>query len=191
MITAGCIADFDNWKSMGSSGIECTVKERELTAILKLLCHTVKNYPGVFYRGKGHAVLPILGRIVPLFAEPELRLDAHHGGLCSLGGDRFLLHYCCDISDRTSRWLSRVILHQSKSKLWSSDIVVNISSILKKSWCFLCSSLHDSLFDTLYSLVALLKSGELETYRQLFIGAMLLVEGISEEVTHPLTFLVR
>lgn len=89
------------------------VKERELAAILKLLCHTIKNYPGVFYRGKGHAVLPILGRIIPLFAEPEL------------------------------------------------------------------SARHDGLFDTLYSLVALLKSGEWETYRQLFIGAMLLVEDIS------------
>jgi serine/threonine-protein kinase ATR len=44
-------------------------------AILKLLCHTVKNYPGVFFHGKGHAVLPILGRIIPLFAEPDLRLD--------------------------------------------------------------------------------------------------------------------
>ncbi|KAG0625577.1 hypothetical protein M758_2G066000 [Ceratodon purpureus] len=88
------------------------VKERELTAILKLLCHTVKNYPGVFYRGKSHAVLPILGRIIPLFAEPEL------------------------------------------------------------------SARHDGLFDTLYSLVVLLKSGEWETYRQLFIGAMFLVEDI-------------
>lgn len=88
------------------------VKERELMAILKLLCHTVKNYPGVFYCGKGHAVLPILGRIIPLFAEPEL------------------------------------------------------------------SARHDNLFDTLYSLVALLKSGEWEAYRQIFIGAMLLVEDV-------------
>lgn len=58
---------------MNTSGVTCAVKERELMAILKLLCHTVKNYPGVFYCGKGHAVLPILGRIIPLFAEPELR----------------------------------------------------------------------------------------------------------------------
>jgi len=42
-------------------------------AISKLLCHTVRNYPGVFYHGKGHSVMPILGRIIPLFAEPDLR----------------------------------------------------------------------------------------------------------------------
>jgi hypothetical protein len=50
--------------------------------------------------------------------------------------------------------------------------------------CVLGSARHDGLFDTLYSLVALLKSGEWETYRQLFIGAMLLVEGTSEEAAH-------
>ncbi|KAG6548304.1 hypothetical protein Mapa_010357 [Marchantia paleacea] len=55
------------------------VKERELMAILKLLCHTVKQYPGVLYKGKGQAVLPILSRIFPLFAESELR--GCHGGL--------------------------------------------------------------------------------------------------------------
>ncbi|KAL2643558.1 hypothetical protein R1flu_011145 [Riccia fluitans] len=55
------------------------VKERELMAISKLLCHTVKQYPGVLYKGKGEAVLPVLSRIFPLFAEPELR--GCHGGL--------------------------------------------------------------------------------------------------------------
>ncbi|KAI5062158.1 hypothetical protein GOP47_0022697, partial [Adiantum capillus-veneris] len=45
------------------------VKEREFTAVLKLLCHTAKNFPGVFYRGKASAVLPVFGQIFPFFAE--------------------------------------------------------------------------------------------------------------------------
>ena len=65
-----------------------------------------------------------------------------------------------------------------------SDIMGRISNILKQSFCILCSARHDGLFDTLYSLVVLLKSGEWETYRQLFIGAMFLVEGICEEATY-------
>lgn len=64
----------------------------------------------------------------------------------------------------------------------------NIHFILKQFWCVLGSARHDGLFDTLYTLVALLKSGEWETYRQLFIGAMLLVEGTSGEATHVLLF---
>lgn len=65
-----------------------------------------------------------------------------------------------------------------------------IINILKESYCILGSARHGGLFDTLYSLVALLKSGEWEIYRQLFIGAMLLVEGTSEEATHASTILV-
>ncbi|ERM96275.1 hypothetical protein AMTR_s00001p00163670 [Amborella trichopoda] len=48
-----------------------TENERELTAILKLITHICKNYPGVFFNGKASAVLPILGRVIPLFAEPS------------------------------------------------------------------------------------------------------------------------
>ncbi|MCO5595170.1 hypothetical protein L7F22_049209 [Adiantum nelumboides] len=45
------------------------VKEREFTAILKLLCHTAKNFPGVFYKGKASAILPVFGQIFPFFTE--------------------------------------------------------------------------------------------------------------------------
>ncbi|KAH9318621.1 hypothetical protein KI387_020390 [Taxus chinensis] len=48
-----------------------TAKDRELTAILKLFCHTVKNFPGTFYDGKAHAILPVLGWIIPFFVEPS------------------------------------------------------------------------------------------------------------------------
>lgn len=47
--------------------------EREVIAVLKLLTHTAKNFPGVFYHGKASAVLPVIGRILPFFAEPSFR----------------------------------------------------------------------------------------------------------------------
>ncbi|KAK6118684.1 hypothetical protein DH2020_047597 [Rehmannia glutinosa] len=52
-------------------------KGREVTAVLKLLAQTAKNFPGVFYHGKANAVLPIIGRILPFFAEPAFR--SRHG----------------------------------------------------------------------------------------------------------------
>ncbi|MQL84785.1 hypothetical protein Taro_017301 [Colocasia esculenta] len=54
-----------------------TDKEREITAVLKLLSHTAKNFPDVFFQGKAAAVLPIIGRILPFFAEPGFR--SRHG----------------------------------------------------------------------------------------------------------------
>ncbi|KAL6514181.1 hypothetical protein OROHE_019168 [Orobanche hederae] len=52
-------------------------KEREVIAILKLLAQTAKIFPGVFYHGKANAVLPVIGRILPFFAEPTFR--SRHG----------------------------------------------------------------------------------------------------------------
>ncbi|KAI3446300.1 hypothetical protein Pfo_002965 [Paulownia fortunei] len=54
-------------------------KEREVIAVLKLLAHTAKNFPGVFYHGKANAVLPVVGRILPFFAEPAFR--SRHGAI--------------------------------------------------------------------------------------------------------------
>ncbi|RZR96261.1 hypothetical protein BHM03_00025245 [Ensete ventricosum] len=34
--------------------------EREVTAVLKLLSHTARNFPGVFYHGRAAAVLPVI-----------------------------------------------------------------------------------------------------------------------------------
>lgn len=48
-------------------------KEREVIAVLKLLSHTAKNFPGVFYHGQASAVVPVIGRILPFFAEPAFR----------------------------------------------------------------------------------------------------------------------
>ncbi|GER42368.1 serine/threonine-protein kinase ATR [Striga asiatica] len=48
-------------------------KEREVIAVLKLLAQTAKNFPGVFYHGKANAVLPVIGRILPFYAEPAFR----------------------------------------------------------------------------------------------------------------------
>ncbi|MFS7936514.1 putative non-specific serine/threonine protein kinase [Helianthus anomalus] len=54
-----------------------SANEREVIAILKLLTHTVKNFPGVFFHGKASAILPIICRIIPFFAEPSF--CARHG----------------------------------------------------------------------------------------------------------------
>lgn len=43
-------------------------------AVLKLLTHTAKNFPGVFYHGKATAVLPIIVRLLPFLAEPAFQL---------------------------------------------------------------------------------------------------------------------
>ncbi|RAL53196.1 hypothetical protein DM860_006868 [Cuscuta australis] len=52
-------------------------KQREVVAILKLSAHVAKNFPGVFYHGKPAAVLPVIGRVLPFFAEPAFQ--AQHG----------------------------------------------------------------------------------------------------------------
>ncbi|EXB24045.1 Serine/threonine-protein kinase ATR [Morus notabilis] len=50
-----------------------SANEREVIAVLKLISHIAKNFPGVFYHGKASAILPIVGRILPFFAEPMFR----------------------------------------------------------------------------------------------------------------------
>ncbi|XP_075094243.1 serine/threonine-protein kinase ATR-like isoform X1 [Nicotiana tabacum] len=51
--------------------------EREVFAVLRLISHTAKNFPGVYYHGKASAVLPVIGRILPFLAEPTFR--SRHG----------------------------------------------------------------------------------------------------------------
>ncbi|CDP14533.1 unnamed protein product [Coffea canephora] len=89
-----------------------SAKEREVMAVLKLLTHTAKSFPGVFYHGKAAAVLPIIGRIVPFFAEPAFR------------------------------------------------------------------SRHGVLFETIGSLLSLLRTGDRDAYRNFFVDIMLLVEDL-------------
>ncbi|XP_022748509.1 serine/threonine-protein kinase ATR-like isoform X3 [Durio zibethinus] len=54
-----------------------SANEREVIAVLKLISHTARNFPGVFYHGKASAILPVIGRILPFFAEPAFR--SRHG----------------------------------------------------------------------------------------------------------------
>ncbi|ONK66743.1 uncharacterized protein A4U43_C06F11490 [Asparagus officinalis] len=89
-----------------------TANEREVTAVLKLLAHTARNFPGVFYHGKAAAVLPVVGRILPFLAEPAF------------------------------------------------------------------GSRHGVIFETVGSLLSLLRTGEREAYRQFFLDAMELIEDI-------------
>ncbi|KAL2937004.1 Serine/threonine-protein kinase ATR [Bienertia sinuspersici] len=54
-----------------------SANDREVIAVLKLLNQTAKIFPGVFYHGKANAVLPVIGRLLPFFAEPKFR--GRHG----------------------------------------------------------------------------------------------------------------
>lgn len=51
----------------------CLVKanEREVIAVLKLLSHTARNFPGVFFHGRAAATLPVIGRLLPFLADPS------------------------------------------------------------------------------------------------------------------------
>ncbi|KAL2512513.1 Serine/threonine-protein kinase ATR [Abeliophyllum distichum] len=89
-----------------------SAKEREVVAVLKLLAHTAKNFPGVFYHGKASAVLPVIGRILPFFAEPSFR------------------------------------------------------------------SRHGVIFETVGSLLSLLRTGDRDAYRQFFMDTLLLTEDL-------------
>ncbi|CAL5378051.1 unnamed protein product [Camellia sinensis] len=89
-----------------------SANEREVIAVLKLLTHTAKNFPGVFFHGRAAAVLPLIGRILPFFAEPAFR------------------------------------------------------------------SRHGVIFETVGSLLSLLRTGDRDAYRQFFIDTMLMVEDL-------------
>ncbi|KAK1414808.1 hypothetical protein QVD17_30567 [Tagetes erecta] len=89
-----------------------SANEREVIAILKLLTHTVKIFPGVFFHGNPTAVFPIISRILPFFAEP--------------------------------------------------------------SFC----SRHGIIFETLGSLLSLLRTGDRDAYRQLFQDVMRVIEDV-------------
>ncbi|KAI3955847.1 hypothetical protein MKW98_006207 [Papaver atlanticum] len=89
-----------------------TANEREVIAVLKLLSHTARNFPGVYFHGKASAVIPVICRVLPFFAEPEFR------------------------------------------------------------------SRHGVIFETVGSLLSLLRSGDRGAYRQFFLDAMVLVEDL-------------
>lgn len=80
--------------------------------MVKLIAHTARNFPGVFYHGKPSAVLPVIGRILPFLAEPAFR------------------------------------------------------------------SRHGVIFETIGSLLSLLRTGSRDTYRLFFLDSMLAIEGI-------------
>ncbi|KAK9109353.1 hypothetical protein Sjap_017413 [Stephania japonica] len=89
-----------------------SANEREVIAILKLVSHTARNFPGVFFSGRASAVLPVVGRVLPFFAEPGFRLK------------------------------------------------------------------HGVIFETVGSLLSLLRTGDREAYCQFFLDTMLLVEDL-------------
>ncbi|XVF45588.1 hypothetical protein PTKIN_Ptkin02bG0218200 [Pterospermum kingtungense] len=53
--------------------VPSSANKREVIAALKLISHTARNSRGVFYHGKPSAILPVIGRLLPFFAEPAFR----------------------------------------------------------------------------------------------------------------------
>ncbi|KAK2405514.1 Ataxia telangiectasia-mutated and RAD3 protein [Trifolium repens] len=47
--------------------------DREVIAVVKLITRTAINYPGVYYHGKATAILPVIARLLPFFADPLFR----------------------------------------------------------------------------------------------------------------------
>ncbi|GLT42972.1 hypothetical protein SLA2020_169490 [Shorea laevis] len=92
--------------------VPSSANEREVIAVLRLISHISKNFPGVFYRGRASSILPVVGRILPFFAEPAFR------------------------------------------------------------------SRHGVIFDTVGSLLSLLRSGSQEAFRTFFIDAMVAIEDV-------------
>ncbi|CAN8236301.1 unnamed protein product [Cochlearia groenlandica] len=62
---------------------------REVTAVLKLLGHTTRNIPGVFYHGDPAFIFPVIRRIIPFFAEPEF--VSGHGVILETVGSLLML----------------------------------------------------------------------------------------------------
>ncbi|CAH2061656.1 unnamed protein product [Thlaspi arvense] len=63
---------------------------REVSAVLKLVGHTARNIPGVFYHGDPAAIFPVIGHLMPFFAEPEF-VPAHGVILETVGSLLMLL----------------------------------------------------------------------------------------------------
>ncbi|KAK7270160.1 hypothetical protein RIF29_23104 [Crotalaria pallida] len=47
--------------------------EREVIAVVKLISHTARNFPRVFFNGSASSILPIVAHILPFFAIPPFR----------------------------------------------------------------------------------------------------------------------
>lgn len=119
--------------------------QREVIAVVKLISHTARNFPGVFYHGKPSAVSPIVARILPFFAQPLFRSLA----------------------------LSQLLALLLFSLLYS--LLTPLSNFRSR---------HGVFFEALGSLLALLRSGARDAYRQFFVDSMSLIQGMKLRVNY-------
>ncbi|CAL9149410.1 serine/threonine-protein kinase ATR isoform X2 [Musa acuminata AAA Group] len=103
-----------------------TANEREVTAVLKLLSHTARNFPGVFYHGRAAAVLPVIGRVLPFLAEPAFR--SRHGVIFEAIASLLSLLRTGDREAYRIFFLDAMVVVQ--------DVVYIASSYVKKSRAF-------------------------------------------------------
>ncbi|KAH6777085.1 Ataxia telangiectasia-mutated and RAD3-like protein [Perilla frutescens var. frutescens] len=113
-----------------------SAKEREVIAVLKLLSHTAKTFPGVFYHGQASAVVPVIGRILPFFAEPAFR--PRHGAILETVGSLLSLLRTGDRDAYRQFFMDAMLL--SEDLLYAASIFDERRSgepkrLLLKSFC--------------------------------------------------------
>ncbi|CAA0406623.1 unnamed protein product [Arabidopsis thaliana] len=94
---------------------------REVTAVLKLVGHTARNIPGVFYHGTPSAILPVIARIIPFFAEPEF--VPGHGVLLETVGSLLML------LRSNSRKAYRIFFHDALQAIQDMQPIASLHSI--------------------------------------------------------------
>ncbi|KAK9112594.1 hypothetical protein Scep_020113 [Stephania cephalantha] len=100
-----------------------SANEREVIAILKLVSHTARNFPGVFFNGRASAVLPVVGRVLPFFAEPAFR--ARHGVIFETVWSLLCYYYGWGIG--------RLIVNSSWMQCWLLKLCESVGG---SSWMF-------------------------------------------------------
>ncbi|XP_051147175.1 serine/threonine-protein kinase ATR isoform X2 [Andrographis paniculata] len=111
-------------------------REREVIAVLKLLSHTAKNFPGVFYHGRASAVLPVVGRVLPFLAEPAFR--PRHGVIVEIVGSLLSLLRTGDRDAYRQFFLDAMSLTEDLvyvASVCDQRRSVGQKSILLKSFC--------------------------------------------------------
>ncbi|MED6160082.1 hypothetical protein PIB30_048072 [Stylosanthes scabra] len=119
--------------------------EREAVAVVKLVSHTAKYFPGVFFHGSDSAsLLPILARLLPFFSDPLFR-SRHVIFFEALGSLLSLLRACAPDTFRhffidamlavqerdILRWGKNIVSSKTKTKRRAGAAVYNRASSLE------------------------------------------------------------
>ena len=136
-------------------------QQQELVSVLRLITHACKKLPGVFGHGNGNSILPVIGRLIPLFASPIFRYCYHDSKYKTIAfqsrcHEKSILefmkgHFTLGLHTRSLRFSSAGILNRGKGT---------------------------SLLDAFSALLSLLQSADITTYIQVINDTVHLVEGV-------------